>query len=352
MEQAFLAFLSEVSPMSIGLIIAGIALIIMGFIILSFFNVWLRAMLAGAPVPMASLIAMRLRKVPYALIADARVTAVKAGINLSVNDLEAHYLAEGNLIATVQALIAANKAGIDLNFSRACAIDLATKGSGKTVLEAVRTSVNPKVIDCPNPKSGKNTIDGVAKDGIQVKVSARVTVRTNLARFVGGAQEETIIARIGESIVTMIGSAESYKYVLAHPDEIAKAALGRGLDVGTAFEILSIDMRDIDVGENVGAKLQQDQATADKNVAQAKAEIRRAAAVALEQEMKARVEEKKADLVQSQAEVPKALSDALRSGNLGVMDYYRMENIKADTHMRDSIGEGNQGPNRGKHNQE
>lgn len=352
MEPNLLLFLAEISTMSIGLIIGGIFLIILGFIILSFFNVWLRALLAGAPVTMTSLVAMRLRKVPYALIADSRVTAVKAGINLSVDELEAHYLAEGNLVATVQALIAANKAGIALNFSRACAIDLATKGSGKTVLEAVRTSVNPKVIDCPNPKSGKNTIDGVAKDGIQVKVSARVTVRSNLDRFVGGAQEETIIARVGESIVTMIGSAESYKYVLEHPDEIAKAALRRGLDVGTAFEILSIDMRDIDVGENIGAKLQQDQATADKNVAQAKAEIRRAAAVALEQEMKALVEERKADLVKAQAEVPLAFADSLRSGNLGAMDYYRMENIKADTHMRDSIAEGGNDSSRGKQHQE
>lgn len=344
MTQSPLLFLAEITPTGIGLIIGGIFLVILGFIILSFFNVWLRAMLAGAPVPMTSLIAMRLRKVPYALIADARVTAVKAGINLSVNDLEAHYLAEGNLIATVQALIAANKAGIALDFSRACAIDLATKGSGKTVLEAVRTSVNPKVIDCPNPKSGKSTIDGVAKDGIQVKVSARVTVRSNLDRFVGGAQEETIIARVGEGIVTMIGSADSYKYVLEHPDEISKVVLARGLDVGTAFEILSIDMKDIDVGENIGAKLQEHQATADKNVAQAKAEIRRAAAVALEQEMRAMVEEKKAELVKSQAEVPLALAEALRSGKLGVMDYYRMENIKADTHMRDSIAEGGQDP--------
>lgn len=351
MEQNFSIFLAEISNTSIGLIIGGIFLIILGFIILSFFNVWLRSLLAGAPVPMASLIAMRLRKVPYALIADARVTAVKAGINLSVNELEAHYLAEGNLIATVQALIAANKAGIELNFSRACAIDLATKGSGKTVLEAVRTSVNPKVIDCPNPKSGKSTIDGVAKDGIQVKVSARVTVRSNLSRFVGGAQEETIIARVGESIVTMIGSAESYKYVLEHPDEIAKAALKRGLDTGTAFEILSIDIKDVDVGENIGAKLQQDQATADKNVAQAKAEIRRAAAVALEQEMKARVEEKRADVVAAEVQVPLAFADSLRSGNLGAMDYYRMKNIKADTHMRDSIAEGGSS-NKNSHNQE
>lgn len=331
--------LADITPTGIGLIIGGVFLVILGFIILSFFNVWLRAMLAGAPVRMTSLIAMRLRKVPYALIADARVTAVKAGINLSVDELEAHYLAEGNLISTVQALIAADKAGIALNFTRACAIDLATKGSGKTVLEAVRTSVNPKVIDCPNPKSGKTTIDGVAKDGIQVKVSARVTVRSNLDRFVGGAQEDTIIARVGEGIVTMIGSAASYKDVLEHPDGISKVVLARGLDVGTAFEILSIDMKDIDVGENIGAKLQQDQAIANKNTAQAQAEIRRAAAVALEQEMKARVQEMHAELVKAQAQVPLAFAEALRTGKLGVMDYYRMENVKADTRMRDSIAE-------------
>lgn len=329
--------LAEITTTGIGLIIGGVFLFILGLIVLSFFNVWLRAMLAGAPVRMASLIAMRLRKVPYALIADMRVTAVKAGINLSVDELEAHYLAEGNLVATVQSLIAANKAGIPLNFSRACAIDLATKGSGKTVLEAVRTSVNPKVIDCPNPKAGRVTIDGVAKDGIQVKVRARVTVRTNLDRFVGGAQEETIIARVGEGIVTMIGSATSYKYVLENPDQISKVVLQRGLDVGTAFEILSIDIADVEVGENIGAQLQEAQAIANKNMAQAQAEIRRAAAVALEQENKAKVQEMHAELVKSQAEVPKALSEALRAGRLGVMDYYQFQNIQADTHMRESI---------------
>lgn len=309
------------------------------FIVFSFFNVWLRALLAQAPMSMLNLLAMRLRGVPYSLIVNARITAVKAGINLSSDELEAHYLAEGNLVATVQALIAANKAGINLSFGRACAIDLATKGSGKSVVDAVRTSVNPKVIDCPNPSAGRVTIDGVAKDGIQVKVRARVTVRTNLDRFVGGAQEETIIARVGEGIVSTIGCADSYKFVLENPDQISKTVLKRGLDVGTAYEILSIDIADIDVGDNVGAQLQASQAEANKVMAQAQAEMRRAAAVALEQEMKAKVQEMQAEVVRAQAQVPLALADALKSGRMGVMDYYKMKNIEADTKMRDKIGE-------------
>jgi uncharacterized protein YqfA (UPF0365 family) len=231
----------------------------------AFFFVWLRALLAKAPVNPLNLIAMRLRQVPYSVVVDARITAMKAGIPLSVDEIEAHFLAGGNLIPTVQAIIAARKAGIDLDWQRACAIDLATKGSGKSILEAVRTSVDPKVIDCPNPSGGRTTIDGVAKDGIQVKVKARVTVRTNLARFVGGAKEETIIARVGEGIVSTIGSSESYKVVLESPDSISKTVLARGLDVGTAFEILSIDIADVDVGENVGAKLQEAQAEANKS---------------------------------------------------------------------------------------
>jgi uncharacterized protein YqfA (UPF0365 family) len=286
---------------------------------------------------MLNLLAMRLRQVPYALVTDARVTARKAGIDISVDEIEAHFLAGGNVIPTVQALIAAEKAGIELNWNRACAIDLATKGSGKSVVEAVRTSVDPKVIDCPNPEGGRTTIDGVAKDGIQVKVKARVTVRTNLDRFVGGAKEDTIIARVGEGIVTTIGSAETYKVVLESPDSISKVVLQRGLDVGTAFEILSIDIADVDVGENVGAKLQEAQAEANKNMAQAQAEIRRAAAVALEQEMKARVQEMQAKVVEAQAQVPMAMAEAFRSGRLGVMDYYKMENVQADTAMRGSI---------------
>lgn len=333
------------TPGTIGIIVGGIFLLILGLVILSFFNVWLRAMLAGASVSIPTLVAMRLRGVPYALIVDARIAAVKAGIMLSIDELEAHYLAGGNLIPSVQALVAADKAGMKLTFQRACAIDLATRGTPKTVVEAVRTSVNPKVIDCPNPASGRTTIDGVAKDGIQVKVRGRVTVRTNLDRFVGGAQEETIIARVGEGIVTTIGSAETYKYVLENPDQISKTVLARGLDTGTAFEILSIDIADIDVGENIGAQLQEAQAEANKNMAQAQAEIRRAAAVALEQEMVAKVQEMQARVVEAQAQVPLAMAEAFKKGNLGVMDYYRFQNIDADTKMRKNIaseGEQNQ----------
>lgn len=313
-----------------------LAIIVLG-IVFSFFNVWLRAWLAGAYVSIPNLIAMRLRKVPYGLIVDCKITAAKAGLELSVDELEAHYLAEGNLAQTVQALIAAEKAGIELTFGRACAIDLATKGTGKTVIEAVHTSVNPKVIDCPKSDQNKNTIDGVAKDGIQVKVRARVTVRTNLDRFVGGAQEDTIIARVGEGIVATIGSAETYKQVLENPDQISKVVLNRGLDVGTAYEILSIDIADIDIGENVGAKLQVSQAEANKNMAQAQAEIRRASAVALEQEMKAKVEEMQAKVVEAQAAVPLALAEAFKKGQLGVIDYYKLENLKADTAMREQL---------------
>jgi uncharacterized protein YqfA (UPF0365 family) len=318
------------------IVIVIVGLLLLG-IMVSFLSVWLRAWLAGAYVGFTELIAMRLRQVPYGMVVDARITAKKAGISIPIDQIEAHFLAGGNVIPTVQALIAAQKAGISLEWDRACAIDLATKGSGKSVVEAVRTSVDPKVIDCPNPASGRTTIDGVAKDGIQVKVRARVTVRTNLDRFVGGAKEETIIARVGEGIVTTIGSAESYKTVLESPDSISKVVLHRGLDVGTAFEILSIDIADVDVGENVGAQLQEAQAEANKNMAQAQAEIRRAAAVALEQEMVARVAEMKAKVVEAEAQVPLAMAEAFRNGHLGVMDYYRMENIKSDTQMRSNI---------------
>ncbi|MDF3057970.1 MAG: hypothetical protein K0R17_2185 [Rariglobus sp.] len=319
------------------IVVIGLPVLIVGGIVLSFFSVWLRAWLAGAYVGIVTLVAMRLRQVPYGLVVDARITAKKAGIDISIDDIEAHFLAGGNVVPTIQALIAAQKAGIELSWNRACAIDLATKGSGKSVVEAVRTSVDPKVIDCPNPEAGRTTIDGVAKDGIQVKVKARVTVRTNLDRFVGGAKEDTIIARVGEGIVSTIGSSESYKVVLESPDSISKTVLARGLDVGTAFEILSIDIADVDVGENVGAKLQEAQAEANKSIAQAQAEIRRAAAVAVEQEMKAKVQEMQAEVVRAQAEVPKAIAEAFRSGRLGVMDYYKMENVQSDTAMRKSI---------------
>lgn len=322
---------------TIVILILAIIALVCAIVVFSFLNTWLKAMLAGAPVSMLTLVAMRLRGVPYGMIVDSRIMAVKAGLDLTINQLEEHYLAEGHLIPTIQALIASDKAGMDLSWKQACAIDLATKGTAKTVGEAVRTSINPKVIDCPSAGSGRTSIDGVAKDGIQVKVRARVTVRTNLDRFVGGAQEETIIARVGEGIVTTIGSADTYKFVLEHPDRISKVVLERGLDSGTAYEILSIDIADVDVGENVGAKLQEAQAMANKNMAQAQAEIRRAAAVALEQEMKAKVVDMRAKVTEAEAQVPMALAEALRNGKMGFMDYYRLQNIKADTSMRESI---------------
>jgi uncharacterized protein YqfA (UPF0365 family) len=309
--------------------------LVVTLVIFSFFTTWLKALLAKARVGFPTLLAMRLRGVPVGLIVDARVTAVKASLPLTTDQLEAHYLAEGNVVQTVQAIIAAAKANIELSWDRACAIDLATRGTSKSVLEAVRTSINPKVIDCVI--EGRETIDGVAKDGIQVKVRARVTVRSNLDRYVGSAQEETVIARVGESIVSTIGSSENYKIVLENPNAITEKVLDRGLDQGTAFEILSIDIADVDLGENRGAALRSSQASADKEVAQAQAEIRRAAAVALEQENKAKVEEMQAKLVEAEAEVPMAMAEAFRNGSLGIMDYYRMRNVEADTEMRSSI---------------
>ncbi len=328
------------------------ALVVVGIILLvgliwasNFLLIFIRAWASGAYVGPLDLIGLGLRKVPVGLIVDTRITAVKSGMNVSIDDLSTHYLAGGNVQMVILALIAAGKAGIHLTFDRACAIDLATKGTGKTVLEAVKTSVNPKVIDCPNPSSGKNTVDAVAKDGIIIKAKARVTVRTNLDRFVGGATEETIIARVGEGIVTTIGSADSYKDVLENPDRISKNVLGKALDSNTAFEILSIDIADVDVGENVGAKLQAEQAEANKLIAQAQAEVRRAAAVALEQEMQARVQEMRARVVEAEAQIPLAVAEAFRAGNLGIMDFYRIKNVQADTAMRDSIAGGpDEGP--------
>jgi uncharacterized protein YqfA (UPF0365 family) len=302
-------------------------------ILVKFFGIWIRAKVASAPVSIRSLLGMWLRKVPSSLIVDRRITAMKAGIELSTDQLEAHYLAEGNVAHVVLALIAADKADIPLTFERACAIDLAVKGTTKTVLEAVRTSINPAVIDCP----AVGSIDAVARDGISVKARARVTVRTNLERFVGGATEETIIARVGEGIVTSIGSAQSYKDVLENPDHISKHVLSKGLDSNTAFEILSIDIADVDVGSNIGAALQTEQAEADKQVAQAKAEVRRAAAVATEHEMAARTQEMQAKVVENQAQIPLAIAQAFREGNLGIMDYARYQNIVADTDMRTTI---------------
>ena len=322
----------------IGAIIGLVIIVILLFIVGSFLSVWLKAFSSGAPVSMWNLVAMRyLRKLPYSMIVDARIMAVKAGLPITVEEFETHYMAGGDIIQTVMGLINAQKAGIPLEWDKACAIDLATKGTEKSVLQAVRTSINPMVIDCPNPNTGKSTIDGVAKDGIQVKARARVTVRSNLEHYVGSAQEETIIARVGEGIVTTIGSAESYKWVLENPDSISRNVLNRGLDTGTAFEILSIDIADVDVGENIGAQLQVAQAEANKNMAQAQAEIRRAAAVALEQEMKAKVQEMQAKVVEAEAQVPLAMAEAFRKGNLGVMDYMRLRNIESDTDMRQSI---------------
>jgi uncharacterized protein YqfA (UPF0365 family) len=282
---------------------------------------WIAAWASGAYVGLLTLIGMRLRRVPPSTVVNARISAVKAGLEISINDLEAHYLAGGDVVRVVNALISADKANIDMPFKRAAAIDLA----GRDVLEAVKMSVIPKVIETPR-------IAAVAKDGIQLIAVSRVTVRTNLDRLVGGAGEETVIARVGEGMVSTIGSADSHKAVLENPDHISKHILSRGLDAGTAFEILSIDIADVDVGENIGAKLQIDQANADKQIAQAKAEERRAMAVAQEQEMRARV-------VEAEAEVPRAMAEAFRSGNLGIMDYYRMRNVQADTSMRQSIAE-------------
>jgi uncharacterized protein YqfA (UPF0365 family) len=326
------------NPFILGVfILLGIVVLFIATMVISLVGAYVKALFNGATVPMSKLVALKLASIPYGMIVDARITAVRAGIPVSADQIASHYQAGGNVVPTIQALIAAKKAGILLDWDRACAIDLATKGSGKSVVEAVRTSVDPKVIDCPNPEQGRTTIDGVAKDGIQVKVKARVTVRTHLDRFVGGAKEETIIARVGEGIVTTIGTSESYKHVLESPDSISKTVLARGLDVGSAFEILSIDIADVDVGENIGARLQVAQAEANKNMAQAQAEIRRAAAVALEQEMKARVQEMQAKVVEAEAQVPLAMADAFRNGHLGVMDYYRMQNIQADTSMRTAI---------------
>ncbi|MDA1276701.1 MAG: flotillin-like protein FloA [Verrucomicrobia bacterium] len=296
-----------------------VLLLVCAIIAANFVMIYIRALFSGARITITELIALRLRSVPVGLIVDSRIAAVKSGLNISIDDLSTHFLAGGNVQMVVLALIAARKAGIHLIFDRACAIDLATKGTGKTVLEAVKTSVSPKVIDCPEAKSGKITIDGVAKDGIMIKVKARVTVRTNLDRFVGGATEETIIARVGEGIVSTIGSSNTYKEVFEHPDLISKTVLGRALDSNTAFEILSIDIADVDVGENVGAKLQAEQAEANKLIAQAQAEVRRAAAVALEQEMKARVAEMRARVVEAEALVPLGMAAAFRAGTLGVM---------------------------------
>ncbi len=319
------------------LAVVGFVLLILIVVAAQYISLYLQALLSGARVNFISLIMMRLRRVQPREIVFNRISAKKAGLEISTDLLESHYLAGGRVTNVTRAMIAADKAKIDLPWDRATAIDLA----GRDILDAVKTSVDPKVIDCPSPNSGKTTIDAVAKDGIQLKAKARVTVRTNIARLVGGATEETIIARVGEGIISTIGSASSHLAVLENPDNISKTVLGKGLDSGTAFEILSIDIADIDVGENIGAKLQADQAEADKKRFQAEAEKRRAMAVAEEAEHKAAVQKNRALVVLAEAEVPKAMADAFREGNMGIMDYYRMKNIVADTSMRESIsGEG------------
>jgi uncharacterized protein YqfA (UPF0365 family) len=320
-----------------GLVVGGIILLVIFIVIAQFFRLWLQAFMSNADVGMTDLIGMKLRKVDGMTIVLSKIQLVKAGIHeIGTNDLESHYLAGGRVPNVSRAMIAANRAAIELDWKKGCAIDLA----GRDIIDAVNTSVNPKVIDCPSRESGKGTIDAVAKDGIQLKAKARVTVRTNIRQLIGGATEETIIARVGEAIVSAIGSADSHKEVLENPDRITKAVLAKGLDSGTAFEILSIDIADVDVGENIGAKLQADQAEADKRRFQAEAEKRRAMAIALAAENRAKVEENRALVVLAEAEIPKAMSDAFRRGNLGIMDYYRMRNIQADTGMRDSIGRG------------
>ena len=311
---------------------------LIGFVILivisQYIQLAVQAWLSGAPVSLLKLVMMRLRKVSPTEIVYNRISAKKAGLDIDSDQLESHFLAGGNIERVVRAMIAADKAKIDLPWDRATAIDLA----GRDILDAVKTSVDPKVIDCPSVQSGRQTIDAVAKDGIQLKARARVTVRTNIARLVGGATEETIIARVGEGIISTIGSAEDHKSVLENPDKISKTVLAKGLDSGTAFEILSIDIADIDVGENIGANLQTAQAEADTKRFQAQAEQRRALAVALEAEHQAEAEKNRALVVLAEAEIPKAISEALRSGNLGLMDYYKMQNIMADTSMRASLG--------------
>lgn len=321
--------------MWVGSIVAILLALVLLAVVWQFVGLWVQALFSRAGVSMGDLIGMKLRKVDLRTIVMSRIRAVKAGLEqISVADLETHYLAGGRVQNVISSLIAADRARIDLGWKTACAIDLA----GRDVLEAVHTSVNPKVIDCPGPSAARLSIDAVAKDGIQVKAKARVTVRTNIERLVGGATEETIIARVGEGIVTSIGSADTYKAVLENPDSISQRVLEKGLDAGTAFEILSIDIADVDVGTNVGAQLQADQAEADKRRFQAEAEQRAAMARAREAEMSAMVEENRAKVVEAEAKVPLAIAEAFRNGNLGVMDYYRLRNIQADTSMRQSIG--------------
>ncbi|MSR18480.1 MAG: UPF0365 family protein [Phycisphaerales bacterium] len=318
----------------VGIGVVGLAGLIFLLVIGQYLQLWLQALLSGAPVGLVDLIMMRLRKVQPDVIVINRISAKKAGLNIETDLMEAHYIAGGDVTRVVRAMIAAEKAKIDLPWDRAVAIDLA----GRDIQGAVRTSVDPKVIDCPSVSSGRETLDAVAKDGIQLKVRARVTVRTNISRLIGGATEETIIARVGEGIISSVGSAESHKAVLENPDRISKTVLAKGLDSGTAFEILSIDIADVDVGENIGAKLQQAQAEADTKRFQAEAEQRRALAIAQEAEYKAEEQKNRALVILAESEIPRAMAESFRSGHLGIMDYYRMKNMQADTSMRENIG--------------
>jgi uncharacterized protein YqfA (UPF0365 family) len=323
------------------LVLVGFAIIVCIFLA-KYFNLWLQAKMTSASITILELVGMSFRKVNPNIIVRSKIMAYQAGLSekdgITTRALEAHYLAGGNVPNVVRALIAANRADIPLSYKRAAAIDLA----GRNVLEAVQTSVNPKVIPCPDPSSGRNSIDGVAKNGIQLKVKAKVTVRTNLDRLVGGATDETIIARVGEGIVNAIGSADTHEQVLERPDTISKRVLEKGLDAGTAYEILSIDIADVDVGDNIGANLQALQAEADTRVARAKAEERRAFAVAKEQEMIAQVQENRSKVVEAESEVPRAIAEAFRSGNIGIQEYYNLRNVQADTEMRNAIaGTGN-----------
>ncbi len=327
----------------LGIAVAGFAVllfIVLFVVILRFFPLWIQSLMAGAGIGLLDLLGMTFRKVNPEIILRSKIMAVQAGLDdkvVTTKSLEAHYLSGGNVSKVIQAMIAATKAKIlDLDYKLAAAIDLA----GRDILEAVKTSVYPKVIDCPAPSKGRLTLDGVAKNGIQLKVKVRVTVRTNLRQLIGGATEDTIIARVGEGIISAIGSSETHGQVLENPDRISKAVLARRLDAETAFEIVSIDIADIDVGENIGARLQADQAEADTRVARARAEGRRALAVAAEQENIAKIEESRAKVVEAEAEVPTAIAESIGTGKLGIMDYYRLKNIQSDTEMRGSIARG------------
>ena len=330
----FLVAAGEVPTGTILLVVGLVLLLVFLFIVLKFFKLWIQAYFSKADISLLSLVGMWLRKVNASVVVNSKIMAVQAGLTAETQALEALYLAGGHVPNVIRAMVAADRAGIPLDFKTASGIDLA----GRNVLEAIQTSVNPKVIDCPDPSKGKEAIAAVARNGIQVLAKARVTVRTNIRQLVGGATDETIIARVGEGIVATIGSANDHKEVLANPDRISKSVLAKGLDAGTAYEILSIDIADVDVGENIGARLQADQAEADKRVAQAKAEERRALAVAREQEMQAAVVENRAKVVLAEAEIPLAIAAAFKAGHLGVMDYYNLRNLQADTDMRKSLG--------------